>query len=250
MSLDSLWFTVKSALNNVFRNAFLSIASITVLAVCLLSLGSTLLIVGNVNEFVSSIGNKSQVVIFIDENVDEEGVKRVGEELGQILNITNIKYESREQSLENYVEKLGDTSLTEGLDPDVFRPSYIFDIVDLTKFDQTMYEIEQIEEIGYFTSGDKAGEKAIRSPKEVVDTVVKVKDILQFLSVWIILLFLVISVFIITNAVKLSFFSRRVEINIMKYVGATDFYIQLPYFIEGMIIGLISGCLLYTSRCV
>ena len=80
--------------------------------------------------------------------------------------------------------------------------------------------------------------------------VVKVKDILQFLSVWIILLFLVISVFIITNAVKLSVFSRRVEINIMKYVGATDFYIQLPYFIEGMIIGLISGCLLYTSRCV
>ena len=65
MSLDSLWFTVKSALNNVFRNAFLGIASITVLAVCLRSLGSTLLIVGNVNDFVSPIGNKSQVVLLL-----------------------------------------------------------------------------------------------------------------------------------------------------------------------------------------
>ena len=127
----------------------------------------------------------------------------------------------------------------------MFRPSFIFELRDLTKFDQTMYELEKIEEIGKFSSGENAGKPAIRSPYEVVTKLISIREVLKALTVCIMLIFLITAVFIITNSVKLSVFARKDEIHIMKYVGATDFYIQLPYFIEGMLVGLFSGVLSY-----
>ncbi|PWM43020.1 MAG: hypothetical protein DBX47_07410 [Clostridiales bacterium] len=342
MSLDSLWFAVKSAFRSVFKNAILSIASITVLTVCLLALGSTLLVVGNVNEFISAIGDKNQIVIYFDgatvdyidglrkekSDLDDELEKldkdsdsariteinnrmteidkvvtsyddaaskitalnnekatlleerdsgdttsgrkteietrinqindeknnidvfnvanrqkkdRIEVQLQKIKNIEGIIYETPQQALAKYEEMMGSTDLTKYLESDTFRPSFNFRIIDLTKYDQTIYELNKIDEIGYFNSSGQAGERAIRSSKDTIDRVVKISDVLSFLSVWVIALFMIVSIFIIMNAVKLSVFSRRTEISIMKYVGATDFYIQLPYFIEGMIIGLFAG---------
>ena len=108
--------------------------------------------------------------------------------------------------------------------------------------------IEQIHGIGLFETGEKAGQPAIRSQHDVVAAIVNIRQVLSIFSAVIIAIFFILSVFIITNSVKLSVFSRRTEINIMKYVGATDFYIQLPYFIEGLIIGLISGIVSYVVQ--
>ena len=340
MSLDSFWFAVKSAFRSVFKNAVLSIASITVLTVCLLALGSTLLVVGNVRELISTIGDKNQIVIYFDgasvdyidslreekselneeldslgedsgadssrieqintriaeidevvSSYDDSAVKitalndektallqelesseitesrkqeidarlvQINEEkdsidvfevanrgkkeaiqtqLESISNIENIQYETPQQALSRYEEMMESDDLTQYLEIDTFRPSFSFRIKDISKYEQTIYDLNKIEEIGY----DSTGERAITSSKDTIDRVVKISDVLSFLSVWIIALFMIVSIFIIMNAVKLSVFSRRTEINIMKYVGATDFYIQLPYFIEGLIIGLFAG---------
>mgnify|MGYP001028290699 CR=1 FL=1 len=241
MSLDSLFFAFKNAVKNVFRNTILSLASITVLTVCLIFLGSMLLILMNVNAFLDSVGDENQIVVYLEEDSTPEQIEAAGQSLSDISNVSSVKYESPEQALENYSQILGDSSLTEGLDPSVFRPSYIIEIVDLSKFDQTVYEIEKVDQIGYFANG----ERAIRSPYEFVDKLVSIRQIMSFMGICIVAIFLVTSVFIITNSVKLSVFSRKDEIYIMRYVGASDFYIQLPYFIEGMLIGLVSGVLGY-----
>lgn len=244
MSLDSLLFAVKNAVKNIVRNSLLTFASVIVLAVSLVALGSTFLIIENVNNFVDGVSSENQIVIFLEETLTDEQVAAVGDELANINNLTNIKYESREDSLENYKRQIGEESI-EGLDSSVFRPSYVFDIVDLNKYDQTIYMIEQIPGIGMFETGEKAGQPAIRSQHDVIAAIVNIRQVLTIFSAVVIIIFLVLSIFIITNSVKLSVFSRRAEINIMKYVGATDFYIQLPYFIEGLIIGLISGAVSY-----
>ncbi len=245
MSFDSFFFAVRSAVRNIFRNAVLSLASISVLTVCLVFFGSMMLVIQNVNAFLDSVGSENEIVIYLDENVTDEQIESVRAELEEIRNITDIRYESREQALENYITSIGNPSLTEGLDASVFRPSFIFELRDLTKFDQTMYELEKIEEIGKFSSGENAGKPAIRSPYEVVTKLISIREVLKALTVCIMLIFLITAVFIITNSVKLSVFARKDEIHIMKYVGATDFYIQLPYFIEGMLVGLFSGVLSY-----
>lgn len=230
MSLDSLWFLIKSALNNLYRNILLTVASVTVLTICLSLLGCTTLVIRNVNAFVEEIG-ESRIAVFLEEDMDDLDIVRFKEELVAIGNIGEVTYETKEQALANYLESLGDdTGMEDVLDPETFRASMIFEIVDLEKYDQTLYAIGKLDGVG-----------EIQERRDVVEGILEVRQIISFLSVWVIALFLVVSMFIIMNSVKLSVYARRLEINIMKYVGATDFFIQLPYFIEGMIIGLLAG---------
>ncbi len=230
MSLDSLWFLVKSAWNNLYRNILLTVASVTVLTICLSLLGSTTLIVRNVNAFVEEIG-ESRIAVFLEEDMDELDIVRFKDELIAIGNIGEVFYETKEQALENYLESLGEeTGMEDALDPETFRASMIFEIIDISKYDQTLYEIQKLDGVG-----------DIQERRDVVEGILEVRQVLSFLSIWVIALFFIVSMFIIMNSVKLSVYARRLEINIMKYVGATDFFIQLPYFIEGMIIGLLAG---------
>ncbi len=230
MSLDSLWFLVKSALNNLYRNILLTVASVTVLTICLTLLGCTTLVVQNVNAFVEEIG-ESRIAVFLEEDMDDLDIVRFKEKLIAIGNIGEVTYETKEQALKNYLESLGNsTGIEDVLDPETFRSSMIFEILDLSKYDQTLYEIRKLDGVG-----------EIQERRDVVEGILEIRQILSFLSIWVIALFLVVSMFIIMNSVKLSVYARRLEINIMKYVGATDFFIQLPYFIEGMIIGLLAG---------
>lgn len=230
MSLDSLWFLVKSALNNLYRNILLTVASVTVLTICLSLLGSTTLIVQNVNAFVEEIG-ESRIAVFLEEDMNDLDIVRFKDDLIAIGNIGEVSYETKEQALENYLESLGEeTGMEDALDPETFRASVIFEIIDISKYDQTLYEIQKLEGVG-----------EIQERRDVVEGILEVRQVLSFLSIWVIALFFVVSIFIIMNSVKLSVYARRLEINIMKYVGATDFFIQLPYFIEGLIIGLLAG---------
>ena len=232
MSLDSLWFLIKSAFHNLFRNLLLTAASVTVLTICLSLLGSSALVVRNMNAFVDEIG-ESRIAVFLEEDMTDLDIVLFKDKLLAIGNIGDVTYETKEQAMENYMESIGsDTGMEEALDPEIFRASLIFEILDISKYDQTLYEIQKLDGVG-----------DIRERRDVVEGILRVKQILLFLSIWVILLFLVVSMFIITNSVKLSVYARRLEINIMEYVGATDFFIQMPYFIEGMIIGLISGAI-------
>lgn len=230
MSFDSLWFLIKSAVNNLYRNFLLTVASVTVLTICLTLLGCTTLVIQNVNLFVEEIG-ESRIAVFLEEDMDDLDTVRFKEELIAIGNVGNVTYETKEQALSNYLESLGDgTGMEEALDADTFRASMIFEIMDLSKYDQTLYEIGKLDGVG-----------EIQERRDVVEGILEIRQVITFLSIWVIALFFVVSMFIIMNSVKLSVYARRLEINIMKYVGATDFFIQLPYFIEGMIIGLMAG---------
>ena len=244
MSFDGFLFSLKNAVSNIFRNYVLTIASVIVLGVCLLSLGSTMLVVQDVDAIVDSVGSENRVVIFLNEDISQTGINDVRAQLEQIKNITNIVYESPEQSLENYTSQLGSQTVT-GLDAAVFRPSFIFDIIDLNKYEQTVYAIEQIDGLGVFESGESAGQPAIRTTKTLINRIVYIKQLLSFFSVVVIIVFFFLSMFIIMNSVKMSVFARRTEINIMKYVGATNGFIRLPFIVEGMSLGVISGAISY-----
>lgn len=228
---DSFLFLVKSAFKSIFKNWLLTLASVTVLTICLVTLGSSILIFDNVNLFIDEVGDESQVVIFLDESLTTEQINGVHQQLLQIQNIKNVNYESKEMALQNYLESMGENaSLFSDVTSDVLRNSFIFNVKDLTKFDQTMFEINKIEGIA-----------RVRDRREVVSRINDISQLVLMLAFWIIAILIVISILVITNTVKVSVYSRRIELNIMKYVGATDFFIQMPYFIEGIIIGVVAG---------
>ena len=231
--IDSFIFLVKCAVKSIFKNWILTLASVTVLTICLVTLGSSILLFDNVNLFIDEVGDESQVVIFLDESLTTEQINGIHQQLFQIQNIKNVSYESKEMALQNYLESMGENaSLFSDVTSDVLRNSFIFNIKDLSKFDQTIFEVEKIE-----------GISRIRERREVVDRINDISQVILMLAFWIIAIFIVISILVITNTVKVSVYSRRIEINIMKYVGATDAFIQMPYFIEGIIIGILAGIL-------
>ena len=229
--IDSLFFLIKSAFKNVFKNWLLTIASVSILAVCLVVLGSVMLIIGNINIFIDEIGDESQIVLYIEEDLTVDEITNINNSLHAISNIGNINYKSNSMILEEYMDSLGeDAWLFEDLEADTFRNSFVFNIKDIEKFDQTIYEVEKIEGIA-----------TIKERRDLVQRIVDIKEVLMFLSFWIIAIFLIISLVIITNSVKVSVYAKKQEIWLMKYVGATDAFIEAPYFLEGIIIGLVAG---------
>lgn len=236
--IDSLFFLIKSAFKSIFKNWLLTIASITVLTVSLVTLGSFLLIIGNVNLFIDEIGDESQVVLYLDDGVTTAQITGINDKLHEISNIGEITYKTKEMILKEYKESLGaDSWLLDDLSADTFRDSITFSIRDLEKFDQTIYEVEKIEGIA-----------RVKERRDVIERIVDIREVLMFMSVWIVLLFLIISVLVITNSVKVSVYSKKHELNLMKYIGATDAFIQAPYFLEGIIVGLIAGCLALVAQ--
>ncbi len=236
--IDSLFFLIKTAFKNVFKNWLLTIASVSILAVCLVVLGSVILIVSNINIFIDEIGDESQIALYIEEDLSVEEITRINEELHQISNIGNISYKSNSMILEEYKESLGeDAVLFEDLEAETFRNSFIFNIKDLEKFDQTIYEVEKIEGIA-----------KIKERRDVIEKIINIQEVLMFMSFCIVLLFVVISMVIITNTVKISVYAKKEEIWLMKYVGATDAFIEAPYFMEGIIIGLTAGFIAIISQ--
>lgn len=229
--IDSFLFLVKSAFRSIFKNWLLTIGSISVLTICLLTLGSSILLFENVNIFIDKVGDESQVVIFLDETLSVDDINQIHQKLLQIQNIKNVNYESKEMAMQKYLESMGENSeLFSDITSDVLRNSFIFNIKDLAKFEQTMFEIEKIDGIA-----------RIRERREVIERIRDISKIVLMLAVAIIAIFIIISILIITNTVRTSVSFRRTEISIMKYVGATDFFIKMPYFIEGIIIGIVAG---------
>ena len=237
MSLDSIAFLFKRAVSNIFRNFLLSMASAGVLGICLVIIGTTFVIISNVNVMIDGIGSRNRVVVRLNEEMTEEQVVQFGENLEKISNIANITYETKEQALENYKNSFAEedrASLTDGLEADIFRASYIFEVKDLKKFDQTIYEVGKLE-----------GCDQLDQKRDVIEKIVDLRDVITFFAGFIIIFLFIMSFFMISNSVRTSVYARRDEIMIMKYVGSTDSFILFPYFAEGFLIGCISGIMGY-----
>lgn len=235
MSFDSFLFIIKRAVSNIFRNIVLSLASVSILVACLLIFGVTIMLSENVTTFIDGVGGETRVVVYLEDGLTDAQIAEYGKKLAQIDNIVkdNIVFESKEQALENYKKTYSGEEyddINASLDADIFRNSYIFEVEDLSKFDQTVYEVGKID-----------GGAEINERRDIVKKLNDVKGIVSFLFACIMIFLFVISIFVITNSVKASVYARKDEIAIMKYVGATDLFIKLPFFIEGLIIGIVAG---------
>ena len=142
--------------------------------------------------------------------------------------LSNEKYVGDAVFQKTFTDENSD--INDNLDADIFRNAYIFEVEDLSKFDQTIYEVEKIE-----------GGAEISHRRDLVQSLNDYENIVAFLFACIMVFLFILSVFVIMNSVKASVYARKNEIAIMKYVGATDFFIRLPFFIEGLIIGIFSG---------
>ncbi len=233
MKIRTAEYFIKEGFGNIWKNQLMSLASIGTVVASLIIFGIFILFNSNVNYIGQQIQNQQVIKAFIDESMTEEQVEAIGQQIKAIENVEKCELETKAQALENFKEQLGEDNevLLEGLEQDnPLRDSYIITAKDISHTEQIITQLELIE-----------GIVNIKGEIEVVDLLQKVTNSIQMVSLGIMAVLVLISIFIISNTIKLTVFARRKEINIMKFVGATDWFIRWPFIVEGIIIGFIGA---------
>lgn len=228
-------YLVGQGIKNVWTNRVMSFASFCVLLVSLILVGFSVLATMNINRFISGIENKNEIIIFLNDDTTDETISKMETLLKSTPNVSSVTFYSKEQAwedtkadYENAEELFG--YFEESPLPDAFR----LKVSDISEMKKTINEI-QGKSMGYNAILE------IKAPDDFASILTSLKSTLATIATAILVALTVVSMVIISNATRASVFARRKEINIMKYVGATNAFIRIPFFIEGMFTGLIAG---------
>lgn len=235
MKGSSFGYLFREGLRGIYANRMMSAASAGVMVACLLLGGIAFLASININSIIGSVEDQNEVVVFLSGDVSEADIKAVELAINEVGNIFDLRYISKEDALKSELEKLGEASaLFEGLqgDENPLPDSFRVRVENLDGIESTVRALSAIE-----------GVEQVNAPFDVVRTLSDIKSAVYMVGTGVIALLIAVSVIITSNTVRVAVFSRRREINIMKFVGATDWFIRLPFVIEGMFLGLISALL-------
>ncbi len=226
----SLSYLTKEGFRNVWVNRLMSVASITVLMACLVMMGSAFMVLVNVDGIMKEIEAENVVMVYLDTDITDAQVQKAGQDILATPNVLRYEFTSKETAFQEAIADLEtDATYFEGVEnpmPDLYEVS----ISDMTKFDSTVSALKKIENV-----------HSIRDNKDIADILIQIRSTISYVSVGIIAVLLVISLFIISNTIRITMFSRRLEINIMKSVGATNWFIRWPFIVEGVVLGIISA---------
>ena len=215
---------------NMLSHGFMSFAAIGVTVACLLIMGTFSLVAYNANENLKDMQKENAILAFIDEDLSDTDAKALQAEVSKIDGVSDCTFVTREEAKESYLAQFDEDDLYSGVDASVFRHRYVIHLADKADLDKVAKQVSEVE-----------GVAKIRADRDISNGFVTLRNIAGVISIALIAILLIISVFIISNTIKLTTFDRRDEIAIMKMVGATDGFIRWPFVYEGLLLGLISA---------
>ena len=228
---------IREGFRSIKTHGLMSFATVTIIMACLIIMGSVALLSLNINYLIKDLEKQNEVVAFVDDSIaDEEAAKAIGSEIMKLENISSSEFVSRSQAMNNYMSRY-DKSLMEGIDETVFRHRFIIHLTDIEKLAQTQSQLE-----------DVPGIAKVRAHQEYADTFVKIRNIVSGVALVLMAILVFVSMFIMSNTIKLATFSRREEIAIMKMVGASNGFIRLPFVVEGLVLGILGGGLGFLAQ--
>jgi cell division transport system permease protein len=220
----------KEAFVSLFRNRWMSLASIGAVAASLIVLGSFLLLSVNFDHILVDVESQVEITAYLEDTADDLDIARLKGELSGIYGVKEVNFVSKEDAMEEFKEQVG-KELLEGLEnplPNSFRIK-ADNPQDVPEIAQKIEKVEKIDQVKY--------------GKGIVEKLFNMIHWARIIGLVIMVVFAAISIFIIANTIRLTVFARRREINIMKYIGATDWFVRWPFLIEGMILGLIGSAI-------
>lgn len=228
-------YLVGQGLHSLWHNKMMSFASIGVLCACLIITGAASLLGANVNAFVDYLGGQNEVVAFLADGLSESAIKVVENTIAAHENVASYEYVSKEQALEEEKEYLGEYgNLLEGYEGEnnPLPASFRITLGDLEGLTSSVSFLETISGVYY-----------VRTSAELVSVLLTLKKVVNYASWAIVIALGIVSIVVISNTIRLTVFARRKEINIMKFVGATNSFIRLPFIFEGLAIGIFAAVL-------
>ena len=232
MRSSSFSYLVKEGVRNICANTLMSLASVGVLVACMSLIGASMLFSININRMVGYVEDQNEVVAFLNDDIQDDALPGIEQQLGSIDNIIDYKYISREEGLKQLMESLeqGEELLSILQNDNPLPDSYHLRIDDLNKLSETLSKVKEIP-----------GVAKIQAPEEVARVISSLKKIVNIGGTMVISILVAVSIVVISNTIRITIFTRRREINIMKFVGATNGFITLPFIVEGIVLGLVSA---------
>ncbi len=232
--LNSIAYNVSEGTKSLWRNRSMSMASIASVAASLFVLGVVLSIVLNINNFAIMAQKQfDNIQIFLVDEMDADDIARFRRKIENISGVSKVDFESKDMAMQNLKERWGDDAyLLEGLENNPLQNSMIIEVTNITLADEVVNQIKDdkyIDSISYY--------------KDVIDKMLTLSRIISTAGLVIILILSVVSLFIIANTIKITLYARKKEINIMKYIGATNWFIRWPFIIEGMTLGFLGSAI-------
>lgn len=227
---------VKEGFRNVWANRLMSLASIGVLVACMLIMGVAIALTENVNKYLGVLQEQNVVMVYYDTDLDDAEAETISNKIAKMNNISESIFKPKDEALEGLLDSmdLNDSQqelfneYLEGENP-LPNASEVH-MTDLAKFEKTVKALEKVD-----------GVNIVRHQKDIAEKIVGIKDTVNFASTWIIVLLLIIAMVIICNTIRITMYSRKLEISIMKAVGATDSFIRAPFMVEGIVLGIVAA---------
>lgn len=233
----NIGYLFKEGFRGIFLHGFMSFAAVCVTVACLIIIGSFSMILYNLQLLVTELEQQNEVLVYIDETYNTAQAKSVGSQINLIPNVQNAVFKSREEALNDFIAEQGDIDAFGGVISDDLRDRFVVTLVDNAQMEQTVEAIAQIP-----------GVADINDHPEIAQGFTTIQNVLNVAAAAIIIVLLVVSLFIISNTIKLAMYDRRDEIAIMKMVGATNGFIRLPYVVEGFLIGIFSAAVAFFAE--
>lgn len=227
--------SIRDAFKSVIRNFSLSLASISCISITLIIVAIAILVSLNINNFTKVIKEDVTIVVFVDSEVLEEGIGVIRSKLEQIDNITSIEYKAKadlRQEMQASSTKLEAIMKDWSEEENPLKDTFEVKVSDIKNIKDTALIIEKIE-----------GVDSVNYGETMVNQFLSAFDVIEKATIVAVILLIIVTVFLIVNTIKLTIFSRKREISIMRLVGASNFSIKMPFVIEGMVLGMIGSAI-------
>ena len=230
MGKHNFGYFFHEGLSNMFSHGFMSFAAIGITVACLLIMGTFTLVAVNANELLADLEQENEILAYVDDSYTTAQARALERELEALDNVAEATFISKEEATASFEEQKEAEEVLQDLDPEIFEDRYAIKVQDLTKQSQTVELVKAVE-----------GISDVNAHEEIAGGFVTVRNVATVVCVALIAILFVVSVFIISNTIKLTTFDRRDEIAIMRMVGATNGFIRWPFVYEGFMLGLLSA---------
>ncbi len=230
-------YYIKEGVSGIFAHGFMSFASVFIIVACLIIMGSFALLAVNVNAIIDKFENENVVVAFVDETFGTDEARALESQVESISNVEYATFITRDEAMESFESRYQDKSIFEGLDSTVLRHRFTVYVRDISLMEQTQKDLLAVSGIASVTAN-----------LDIAQGFVTVRNVVSGVSLVIVAILLVISLFIMSNTIKLATFDRRDEIAIMKMVGATNSFIRWPFIFQGFILGIVGALTAFIAQ--
>ena len=235
MRLSSMHYLLREGLRGIWQNRFMAVAAVGVLVSCLLLTGAAYLAVDNIDHAFEWVYEQNVVVVYMQEDVAAADLPNVSKTIEGIANVEKVDLLTKDEQLERMKGSLPEEvyAATQGKNNPLLD-AFVVTMRDMEQFDATVAQLQKIARV----------DEVVAHP-ELAQTLTHARQMVLTAGSWMIGILLLVSVFIISNTIRLTVHARRLEIFIMKSVGATNRFVRLPFLVEGTVLGLVSGGLAY-----